>query len=197
VGELAPIVAAAVPGNAEQMALAGHPGLALADAEIAREEAELARLPGERRPDFVIGGGNMLRAGVAGACTPRGGLSWPYAPWARGRLTASIDTQTKKIAAVRARRESMAAMIRQDVRMAVVRLAIAERHVRLIESTVLPQVERGFDVARAGYRGGDGSFAEILESQRLLLAARLEFAEARAHAAEARAELDSAVGHHE
>src|SRR6185295_12031811 len=71
--------------EAERMALERHPEVAMTSAAVAREEAELARLQGERRPDFVVGGGYMLQPGGAGAWTARGGITWPNAPWSRGR----------------------------------------------------------------------------------------------------------------
>jgi cobalt-zinc-cadmium efflux system outer membrane protein len=190
----APTVAMA---DAERIALERHPQVALATAMIAREEAELARLRGERRPDFVVGGGYMLMPGDAGALTVRAGITWPNAPWSRGRLDASIDVQARRIEAAKARQQSMAAEIRQAVRQAAIKLRAAERQVQLIESTVLPQVEHAFDLARVGYMGGEGAFSDVLESQRMLLTVRLEYAEARASVAKARADLESAVGFYE
>jgi outer membrane protein, heavy metal efflux system len=183
--------------DAERIALERHPGLALAAAAIAREEAELARLTGERRPDFVVGGGYMLMPGEAGAWTARAGITWPNAPWSRGKLDASVDLQTKHVGAARARQLAMAAAVRQSVRQAVIRLHAAEHQVQLIESTVLPQVAHAFELARVGYTGGEGTFSEVLESHRMLLTTRLEHAQARADVARARADLHTAVGTYE
>ena len=183
--------------DAERIALERHPQVALAAAMVAREEAELVRLRGERRPDFVVGGGYMLMPGEAGALTVRGGITWPNAPWSRGRLEASADVQAKRIEAAKARQQSLAAEIRQAVRQAAIKLRAAERQVQLIESTVLPQVEHAFDLARVAYTGGEGAFADVLESQRMLLTVRLEHAEARASLARAKADLESAVGLYE
>jgi outer membrane protein TolC len=184
----------ASPAEAEQLALTRHPELAMAAAAVAKEQAELDRLRGERRPDFVVGGGYMLMPGEAGAWTARAGLTWPNAPWARGRLTTAIDVQSKRVEAAKARREVVAAQIRHLVREAVVRLAASERQVRLLESTVLPQVEHAFELARLAYAGGEGTFTEIVEARRMLLSVQLEHAEARANAARARADLETAAG---
>ena len=183
--------------DAEQIALQRHPELGLAGAAIAREEAELARLRGERRPDFVVGGGYMLMPGEMGAWTARAGITWPNAPWSRGKLDASVDLQTKRVEAAQAKQLAMATAIRQSVRQAVIRLEAAERQVRLIESTVLPQVEHAFELARVGYTGGEGTFSEVLESHRMLLTTRLEHAQSRADVARARADLNTAAGTYE
>ena len=197
VAALAPSAASVRIEDAEQVALARHPEIALANAEIAREEAEFARLSGERKPDFVVGGGYMLMPGDAGAWTARAGITWPNAPWSRGRLSALLNVQAKKIEAAKARRDAMAAGVRQSVRHAAIRLAAAERRAQLIESTVLPQVEHAFDLARVGYTGGEGPFSDVLESQRLLMTVRIEYVEARANIARARAELETAMGTYE
>jgi cobalt-zinc-cadmium efflux system outer membrane protein len=194
---LAPVGGTVPAEGAERVALERHPQVALAAAAVAREEAELARLRGERRPDFVVGGGYMLMPGDAGALTVRGGITWPNAPWSRGRLDASTDVQAKRVEAAKAHQAALATTIRQAVRQAAIRLAAAERQVRLIESTVLPQVEHAFELVRVGYTGGEGAFSDVLESQRMLLTAQLDYADARARVARARAELDSAVGIYE
>jgi outer membrane protein TolC len=161
---------------------------------VAREEAELARLRGERRPDFVIGGGYMLQPGDAGAWTARGAITWPNAPWSRGRLNAEIDIQSKRVDAARARGEVVAAQLRQGVRAAAVRIDAAERQTRLIESTVLPHIEHAFELVRLAYAAGEGDFAEVLETRRLLLTTQIDQIEARADLARARAALETAAG---
>ena len=188
------IVATISPADAEQLALTRHPEVAMTAAAVAREEAELVRLRGERRPDYVIGGGYMLMPGEAGAWTARAGLTWPNAPWSRGRLTASIDAQAKRVEAAKARYDVIAAQLRRTVREAVVRLAAAERQARLIESTVLPQIGHAFELARIAFAAGEGTFTEVLDTRRTLLSMELDYVSARANVARARADLETAAG---
>ena len=65
---------------------------------------------------------------------------------------------------------------------------------RLIESTVLPQIEHAFELARLGYAAGEGGFIEVLDAQRMLRSIELEYTEARANVARARAALETAAG---
>lgn len=180
--------------DAEARALARHPDVAMVEAAIAREEAELERLRGERRPDFVVGGGYMLMPGDAGAWTARAGITWPNAPWSRGRVSTAVEVQSKRIEAAKARREVVASQLRQVVRAAVIRLNAAERQVRLIDSTVLPQIEHAFELTRLAYAAGEGPFAEILDTRRMLFSMELEYLEARANVARARADLETVAG---
>ena len=194
VEELAPFVSSLSLEEAEQRALTRHPDLAAAAALVAREQAELSRLEGERRPDYVVGGGYMLMPGGAGAWTARAGLTWPNAPWTRGRLPVQVEAQSKRVEAAKAAREAVAARIRHDIRLTGIRIAAAQRQARLIESTVLPQAEHAFDLARVAYAGGQGPFTDALESRRLLVTTQLELIEARASVQRAQAELESVVG---
>jgi outer membrane protein TolC len=191
---LAPLVATVTPQEAEQRALTRHPEVAMVEAEIARQEAVLARLRGERQPDFVVGGGYMLMPGEAGAWTARAGITWPNAPWSRGRLMAVIDAQAKRVDAAKARRDVVASQLREAVRQAVVRMTGADRQVRLVESTVLPQIEHAFELTRVAYAAGEGPFAEVLDTRRTLLSIQLDVLASRANAARARADLETAAG---
>ncbi|OFW12960.1 MAG: hypothetical protein A3F70_09005 [Acidobacteria bacterium RIFCSPLOWO2_12_FULL_67_14] len=191
---LDPVEGAVAPDQAESLALARFPDFAMIEAAVRREEAELDRLRGERRPDFVVGGGYMLTPGEAGAWTARAGITWPNAPWSRGRVDAAIEAQTRRVEAVKARHAVIAAEVREAVRNAVIRLAAAERQARLIERTVIPQVEHTFELARLAYATGDGEFTEMLDAQRMLLASQIEHVGTRAGVARARATLDRVAG---
>jgi outer membrane protein TolC len=184
----------AVPPDAAAIALARHPELAMADAVIAREEAELARLRGERRPDFALGGGYMLTPRGAGAWTARGAVTWPNAPWSRGKLGAGIDVQQRRLTAAMARRDAVAASIRRGVRQAEVRIDAARERAELLEATIIPHVEHAFDVARVAYAANRGEFQDVIGGHRTLLEARVELAAARAEQEMALAALELAVG---
>jgi cobalt-zinc-cadmium efflux system outer membrane protein len=180
--------------EADVTATQRHPEVQMAVATVAREEAELARLHGERKPDFVIGGGYMLQPGGAGAWTARGGISWPNAPWSRGKLKTEIAAQEKRVEAARAHRDATRALVRQSVREATVRVEAARQRVDLLEAAVMPHVEHDFDVARASYAAGRAQFADLLESERALLTTRMDVIAARADVQRAIADVELAVG---
>jgi outer membrane protein, heavy metal efflux system len=191
---LLPMVVSALPFDVVNTALARHPAMALAAAEIAREEAELVRLEGERRPDFVVGGGYMLTPGDAGAWTARAGITWPNAPWSRTRLEAEIEAQSLVVAAAIARRDAVASGIRRTVQEARIQMDAARQRAELISSTLLPHVEHAFEVSRAGYSTGRAEFGDVIDAQRMVLDMEVEYAAARTDVAFAFAALDRAMG---
>jgi outer membrane protein, heavy metal efflux system len=179
---------------AESIAVQRHPDVQMASAIVAREEAELARLRGERKPDFVIGGGYMLQPGEAGAWTARAGITWPNAPWSRGKLNTEIAAQEKRREAAVAHRDATLAVVRRSLREAVVRLESARQRADLLEVAVMPHVVHDFDVARASYAAGRAEFADLLESERALLTTRMDVIAARADVQRAIADVELAIG---
>jgi outer membrane protein, heavy metal efflux system len=178
----------------ERMAVERHPEIAAASTEIGREEAELARLRGERRPDFVFGGGYMLQPGGAGAWTARGAITWPNAPWARGGLNTRIDAQEKRLTAARAQRDAVITGVRRQVSEARVHVEAAQDRIRVLEASVIPHIEHAWEVTRIAYISDRGEFADLLDTQRLLLTTRMEVLAARADLARAVADLQMATG---
>ena len=188
--DVAPVDFVTAQGSARER----HPELVMASAAVAREEAELARLRGERRPDFVVGGGYMLQPGGAGAWTAKAGITWPNAPWSRQRLNTEIDTQQKKVDAARAHRDAIVAAVTRSVREASVSLDAARERVRVIESSITPNVEHAFAVAQVTYASNRGEFADLLDTERVLLTTRMDLIAARADVERANADLAMALG---
>ena len=174
----------------ERIALASHPELAMVQTTIEREEAELARIRGERSPDYVVGGGYMLQPGTAGAWTARAGITWPNAPWSRGRLTTEIAAQETRVEAARTQRNALELTIRRDIRQAAIKLDAARERVRLLETTVLPNLTQAVDVAIAAYQSNRGVYTDLLDSQRLLLTTRMDLIAAQTDVQRAAADLE-------
>jgi outer membrane protein TolC len=180
--------------DAEHLAVDANADILMAAAAIDREEAELGRLRGERRPDYVVGGGYMLQPGGAGAWTARAGITWPNAPWSRGRLDTQIAAQERRVAAARAQRDAIELNVRRAVREAAVHLDAARERVRLLETTVLPHITHAVDVATVAYRSNRGDYADLLDSERLLLTSRMDVVAAQAEVQRAVADVELAIG---
>jgi cobalt-zinc-cadmium efflux system outer membrane protein len=180
--------------DAERVALASNPDLSMASVALDREESELARLRGERRPDYVVGGGYMLQPGMAGAWTARAGITWPNAPWSRGRINTEVAAQEQRVEAARAQRDALELSIRRSVREAALKLDAGRERVRLLETTVLPHIRQAVDVATVAYQSNRGEYLDLLDSQRLFLTTRMDLIAAQADVQRAAAELESAIG---
>jgi outer membrane protein TolC len=187
---------AALPAAAdlERLALERQPELAEADAEIARAEAALALVRRERAPDFVVAGGFMVMPDERNAWTARLGLTWPHAPWARGRIEAMERAAAAALDAARARRRALETRVRQMVHEAWVRADAAGARAALIRTSVVSQALHTMEITRVAYQADRADFLDVIDNQRRLLEAELQWHRAVADRDRAVADLERAVG---
>jgi outer membrane protein TolC len=175
-------------------AVTSRPELAERDAERARIAAALEVIAADRRPDWVVGGGYMLTPGEPGAWTARAGLTWPGAPWAKGRYDAQRREQEAALRAVEAGRAAAVQQIAAGVHEAAVALDAARARLALVREAVRPQAAQALEVSRIGYQAGSGTFIDVLDSVRTVLGVEIGLVEAEAEVWRAEAALERAVG---
>lgn len=187
---------AALPAAAdlERLALERQPELAEADAEIARAEAALALVRRERAPDLVVAGGFMVMPDARNAWTARLGLTWPHAPWARGRIEAMEHAAAAALDAARARRLALETRVRQMIHEAWVRADAAAARAALVRTSVVSQALHTMEIARVAYQADRADFLDVIDNQRRLLEAELQWHRAVADRDRAIADLERAIG---
>ncbi len=110
----------------QRLALERQPELQRAGIEIERAEAELAAARSEYKPDFSIQGGYMLMPRMTDAWMARVGITWPRAPWSRGRIDARVAEHSAAIQAAKARLQVLENVVRLGVQEAYVRARSAQ-----------------------------------------------------------------------
>lgn len=178
----------------QKMALMQHPAVRAARIATQRAEAALTVADSDYKPDYVVGGGYQLMPRSAGAWTASVGVTWPAAPWSRGRLDALKAQAIADVATAKAQEQVAALAVSTAVHEAFIRATAAARRAELLRTAVIPQTEQGFDAARIAYEADRGEAAALIENQRMLLDAQLTYYQALSEARMARAELESAVG---
>ena len=191
-----PTEGAPLPPVAElqRLAVERQPELAMARAEIAREEASVAVVRSERKADYFVRGGYMLMPGDAGAFTAGVGITWNNAPWARGRNVLAEDEARLRVAAAKAGYDSAVNALRLMVQEAVIRVESAASRAALLRTSLVPQSTQALDISRIGYQTDRGELLTIIDNQRMLAAARLGYYRALADLEQARADLERAIG---
>ena len=191
-----PTEGAPLPPVAElqRLAVERQPELAMARAEIAREEASVAVVRSERKADYFVRGGYMLMPGDAGAFTAGVGITWNNAPWARGRNVLAEDEARLRVAAAKAGYDSAVNAVRLMVQEAVIRVESAASRAALLRTSLVPQSTQALDISRIGYQTDRGELLTIIDNQRMLAAARLGYYRALADLEQARADLERAIG---
>jgi len=185
-----PIDARALVDLAEQQA----PELQYAAAETHAAEASLTVAQVARRPEYVVRGGYMLMPGEAGALTASFGVSWPQAPWSRGRLDARERERAAAVGAAAAATAEIRQQVRRSVHEAVASYDAAVRRADLLRTTLIPQARQVLETSRIGYAAGQVDFLMVIDGQRIQLAAELDALYAGGGVLIAAAALERAVG---
>lgn len=182
------------PAALQRLAIEQQPELRAARLAVERSTAALAVANREYKPDFFVGGGYMLLPRDTDAWTATVGMTWPSAPWARGRLDARKAEAALDIDAARARQRAVENGLRLAVQDAYIRVKSAEQRASLIRTTILPQARQTLEVARVGYQADRVDFLAVLDDQRALLQAQLDYHRALSDLEQALADLERAIG---
>jgi outer membrane protein TolC len=121
-------------------------------------------------------------------------MSWPNAPWSRGRLDARKAEASADVEAAAARARAVEREIRLAVHDAYVRVMAAGQRASLLRTTVIPQSEQTLEVSRVAYQTNRVDFLALIDNQRVLLDAELNYFRALSDRELALADLLRAVG---
>ena len=124
----------------------------------------------------------------------RVGMTWPTAPWVRGRLDAKVAEATANVEAATAGQQSAENALRFAVQEAYLRAKAAEQRATLLRSTILPQSRQTLEVSRIAYQTDRVDFLALIDNQRVLLTSQLDYFKALSEQAQALADLERAVG---
>jgi outer membrane protein TolC len=185
-----------IPATADlqRLAIEHQPELRKARLEIERDEAELASTKQDYKPDFTVQAGYMLMPNMTDAWMGRVGITWPTAPWSRGKIDARVAERTAAVEAAKARERAMENSLRLAVQDAYVRAKSAQDRASLLRTTILPQSQQTLEVSRVAYQTDRVDFQSLLDNERTLLDAQLDYFRALSDFEQAMADLEHAVG---
>ena len=185
-----------LPASAElqQLALERQPELHAAKLGVDRAQAAVTVATRDYKPDFFVGGGYMLMPREAGAWTASVGMTWPNAPWSRGALDAKKAEAAADVESALASVHELERQIRLNVHEAYVRVVGAGQRASLLRTTVVPQSEQTLEISRVAYQADRLDFLAVVDNQRALLDAQLNYFRALADRELALADLSRAVG---
>jgi outer membrane protein TolC len=178
----------------QRLALDGQPELQRTKLEVERAEAELALVQADYKPDFSVQGGYMLVPRMSDAWTARLAITWPKAPWSRGKIDARVAEQTASIHAAKARSQAMENMVRLSVQEAYIRARSAQDRAALLRTTIRPQSQQTLEVSRVAYQTDRVDFQALIDNERVLLDVNLDYFRALSDFTQALADLERAVG---
>ncbi len=178
----------------QRVALERQPDVQGARLAVERAEAELAIARRDYKPDFSVQAGYMLMPHDTDAVMARLGITWPNAPWSRGRIDARVREGTAAIEAAKARQRTLENALRFSIQEAYVRVKAAEQRAALLRTTIVPQSQQTLEVSRVAYQTDRVDFLALIENERTSLKAQLDYYRALSDFEQAVADLERAVG---
>jgi outer membrane protein, heavy metal efflux system len=178
----------------QRMAVDRQPELQRVRVEIERADAELAVAKRDDKPDFNVQGGYMLMPNQTDGILARVGITWPNAPWSRGKIDAHIAERTAAVEETKARERAMENRVRLAVQEAYVRAKSAQDRAALLRTTILPQSRQTLEVSRVAYQTDRVDFQSVLDNERMFLDAQLDYFRALSDFTQALGDLERAVG---
>ncbi len=175
-------------------ALEKQPEIQGARLAVERAAAALAVAQRDHKPDFSVQAGYMLLPHQTDGILARVSITWPDAPWSHGRVDARVREMSADVEVAKARQKSMENALRFTVQEAYVRVKAAEQRAALLKTTILPQSQQTLEVSRVAYQNDRVEFLALLDNERTLLNAELEYYRALSDFDQALADLERAVG---
>jgi outer membrane protein TolC len=182
------------PADLQRLAIERQPELQRAHLEIERAEAELASAKREYKPDFTVQGGYLVMPNQTDGLLARVGVTWPRAPWSRGKIDARIAELTASVETAKARVRAMENGVRLAVQEAYAHAISAQARAALLRTTILPQSQQTLEVSRVAYQTDRVDFQALIDNERLLLDAQLDYFRALSEFEKAVGDLERAVG---
>jgi outer membrane protein TolC len=173
-------------------AVAARPELRAVHARVASGEAALGLAERAYFPDFTVTAGYDA-FWQERPLQPSVGLQLNI-PLRRERRAAAVEEAEARLERARSEEQAALAEIRFSVTNALERLREAEHVVLLQESELLPAAREFVEAARIGFETGGGTFQTLIEAERGLRSAELDFEAAKADRSRRVADLVRALG---
>lgn len=178
----------------QRLAIEHHPELKRMHVQIERAQVDLAVTRQEYKPDYSLQAGYLLMPHMTDAWLAKVAVTWPRAPWSRGAIDARVAGANAEVDAANAQLRSIERVVRLSVQDAYIRVKAAERRAGLLRTRILPQSRQILEVSRIGYQTDRVEFLALVDTERTLLSAELEYSRALSDLEQATADLEQAIG---
>ncbi len=168
-----------------------HPLLAKAEAERVQREAQAVVARRKAIPDITLSGGaRHLNATNDNSFVA--GVSVPLPFWNRNQGNIAEAQQL----AARSEDEIRAIEIGLNTQLAIAYESLRDARIEftLLRSTVLPELQKAFELTNEGYLNGRFSYLELTESRRTLAESRLQYLQALINYQKAAAAIEGLTG---
>jgi outer membrane protein, heavy metal efflux system len=162
--------------------------------DVEMRQAERSAAHKEYLPDFMVRG--MYKQMMQGPddWSLMIGATVPIAPWSLGRFSSETARSEANISAAQSTRDNMKNMIASEVNDALLKVESSKERLKLAKESSIPQARQTLESAIAGYKTGKQEFLLLIDIQRMLVMAGLDYHMAVMTLLDSQGQLERAVG---
>jgi outer membrane protein, heavy metal efflux system len=178
------------------LGLAGknRPELKSMASNIEMQHAERMAAQKDYLPDFMVRGMYKQMAKQPDAWSLMIGATVPIAPWSSAKFSSANARVSADMNAAQCERENMKNMIASEVNDALLKIESSKERLALARETSIPQARMTFESAMAAYMTGKQEFLMMIDIQRMLVMAKLDYHMAVMSLLDSQSQLERAVG---
>lgn len=169
-----------------------RPELKSFQAEVEKSEINYSLAKQEYLPDLMFKYQREQKNNSAGEWAGMLGITFPL--WFWDKQAPMVKEAGLESEAMKALYEDLENMALYEAEAALAKVEAGAKLAKLYETSFLPQAEAAYKASSVGFGAGKNNFLDLLDSERMLLEFKLDYATALVDLEIAYAELDRAVG---
>lgn len=159
---------------------------------LRKSEIDYTLAKQEYLPDFMFKYQREERNGSTGGWAAMAGITVPL--WFWEKQSSFVKEARAQLEEAKAEYKALENMLYLELEAALVKIESQKRLAQLYETSFLPQAEAAFRAASIGFEAGKNDFLNFLDSERMLLEFKLDYAQVLVDLEIAYADLERAVG---
>jgi outer membrane protein TolC len=161
---------------------------------VEMQQAERSASGKEYLPDFMVRGMYKQMTSANDDWSLMVGATIPIAPWSLGKYSAGTTRADANISGAQSELVTMKNMIASEVNDALLKMESGKERLKLSRQTAIPQAQQTLESALAAYRTGKQEFLMLIDIQRMLAMAKLDYHMAVMGLLDSQSQLERAVG---
>jgi outer membrane protein TolC len=171
-----------------------RPELRSMQSGVEMQRAERSAAGKEYLPDFMVRGTYKQMTGANDDWSLMVGATVPIAPWSLGKYASGTTRSEANIKTAQGDLDNMKNMIASEVNDALLKVESGRQRLKLSRETAIPQAQLALESALAAYRTGKQEFLMLIDIQRMLVMAKLDYHMAVMGLLDSQSQLERAVG---
>jgi outer membrane protein TolC len=162
--------------------------------DVEMKQAQRQASGKEYLPDFMVRGTYKQMTALPDDWSLMIGATVPIAPWSLGKNASGNTRSDANVKTSQAELDNMKNMIASEVNDALLKVRSGMERLTLSKESAIPQAQQTLVSAMASYKTGKEDFLMLIDIQRMLAMARLDYHMAVMNLLDSQSQLERAVG---